>query len=172
MAILSTSDCLYSWSVNNTSNDSVDDSNQRISDNANRQTFNTILWHKYRQQPQVITHLVSFHLILPCITSFQLTSFRLNSLRCDCCYGELDRFTTHDPVRRGCDQSQRPQFSWDKAILNKVRWVIWKLHNGTNSSKRFVSVSVQETTKFSSLVINSIMHLPCIIVMSSNNNDQ
>jgi len=25
-------------------------------------------------------------------------------------HGELDRFTAHDPVRRGCDQSERTQF--------------------------------------------------------------
>jgi len=26
---------------------------------------------------------------------------------------ELDRFTAHDPVRRGCDQLQCTQFRWN-----------------------------------------------------------
>jgi len=37
----------------------------------------------------------------------------------------LDRFTAHDPVRRGCDQSQRTQFRWNKVSWDEVGWDKW-----------------------------------------------
>jgi len=47
------------------------------------------------------------------LTSSDLISTDLISSECGVIgriHGELDRFAAHDPVRRGCDQSQRTQF--------------------------------------------------------------
>jgi len=34
----------------------------------------------------------------------------------------LDRFTAHDTVRRGCNQSQHTQSRWNEVTWNDVRW--------------------------------------------------
>jgi len=46
--------------------------------------------------------------------------------------GEPGRLAAHDPVRRGCDQSQRTRIRWNEVRWDKVRWgemrrVIWTL---------------------------------------------
>jgi len=52
------------------------------------------------------------HLISPCLTSSQLTSFRPNCVRCD--WSQPRRTRWSDLARHGCDQSQCSRFRWNE----------------------------------------------------------
>jgi len=57
-------------------------------------------------------------------------------------HSELGHFTAHDPVRRGCDQSQRTKF-----CQNEVSWDEWyDEHSAVQSSDVIVHVYTAFTT--------------------------